>query len=196
MIWSPEYKHYADFQASNMWLQRLCDRNNLGATKLLGIGGDVDLADAAQKIANFKAAIAATGVTDPNCIYNADETGLFYAQMPSYVIVPNDAVGLRGGKSMVAEERVTLMLCASATGNKVPLLVIGRAVTPRAFYNGVHPPGTHYDQQSQAWITAELCQKWFLTIFLPAKRKQVGDKKAILFWDNLQSPQDYRPGRH
>ena len=61
-------------------------------------------------------------------IYNADEFGLFYATLPS-VTLHLSTEKCKGGK--YSKNRLTGLLAASATGEKLPLLVVGKAKKPR-----------------------------------------------------------------
>ena len=58
----------------------------------------------------------------PEDIYNCDETGLFFRALPDKTLAlkSEDA---KGGK--LAKERLTVLLCASATGEKeIPLVIL------------------------------------------------------------------------
>lgn len=65
----------------------------------------------------------------------------------------------KGGKK--AKERFTVLLCASATGEKLKPLVIGKANNPRCF-RGINKGslGIDYEANNKAWL------KYFLTGFL------------------------------
>jgi hypothetical protein len=73
-------------------------------------------------------------------VYNMDETGLFYRQLPNRSSVRKNkaARSARGTKSMKAKDRVTLYITTNATGTDlVPLSMIGKSENPRCFTN--HP---------------------------------------------------------
>ena len=55
-------------------------------------------------------------------IYNMDETALFYLMLPCYsVLMPEEDISTVRGKKK-SKERVTLTVCANATGShKLPL---------------------------------------------------------------------------
>lgn len=63
-------------------------------------------------------------------IFNANETGLFWRMLPDSTMAYHKEQ-VRGGKQ--SKERVTVLVGASATGEKLPLLVIGRSKNPRCF---------------------------------------------------------------
>ena len=66
-------------------------------------------------------------VTEPSRIYNADQTGLFYRQLPSRIYVKKGTErNIRGNKTHKDKERLTLMVACAADGTKVPLCVVGK----------------------------------------------------------------------
>lgn len=52
----------------------------------IGIAGDVDREEAEQKMTVYRDLVKSTGVTDPKCISNADETGLLFRCMPTFYL--------------------------------------------------------------------------------------------------------------
>lgn len=67
----------------------------------------------------------------PDNIYNAYGIGIFYKMLPDKTMEFKD-VNCNGGKKN--KERITAMVCANMSGtDKLPLLVIGRALHPRCF---------------------------------------------------------------
>lgn len=66
---------------------------------------------------------------NPSDIFNLDETGLFYKLLPNWTLCSEAKA--KGTKS--TKERVSVVLCTSYTGEKVPPLVIGKAAKPRSF---------------------------------------------------------------
>uniref|UniRef100_H3B1S3 HTH psq-type domain-containing protein n=1 Tax=Latimeria chalumnae TaxID=7897 RepID=H3B1S3_LATCH len=60
----------------------------------------------------------------PEDVYNADKVGLYYHALPNGSHVFKKTVHFRG---KVSKDRVTLMVCASMTGEKRPLLFIGKS---------------------------------------------------------------------
>ena len=111
---------------------------------------------------------------------------LFFRCTPSYVYADlSKAKELRGSSIMSSKDRVTLMVCTNAVGNRAPLMMIGKSEKPRAFLGKKNPNGIIYVHQANAWINTELASRWFREVFVPFKRKLLGDQEpAILFWDN------------
>ena len=92
---------------------------------------------------------------------------------------------MRGRSVMSSKDWVTLMVCTNAVGEKVPLMMIGKSKKPRAFYGIQKPSGIVYVHQENAWINSNIASMWFREVFVPFKRKLLGDKElANLFWDN------------
>ena len=63
-------------------------------------------------------------------VFNADETGLFFRGLPERSLVVKKGER-KGGKK--AKERITLLLCCSATGEKLEPLILGKSANPRCF---------------------------------------------------------------
>jgi hypothetical protein len=66
----------------------------------------------------------------PEDQFNADETGLFYRQMPRKSLIKKGEK-CKGGK--LSKERLSFLSRCSATGEKLEPLVIGNAARPRVF---------------------------------------------------------------
>jgi hypothetical protein len=56
-------------------------------------------------------------------LYNADQTGLFYKKMPNRIYLDKGNEDFHGVKQMKSKDRVTIMVCTSAEGEKLPLLI-------------------------------------------------------------------------
>ncbi|XP_038076054.1 tigger transposable element-derived protein 4-like [Patiria miniata] len=93
----------------------------------------------------------------PEDIYNADETGLFWQ------LLPENSLGFKGQSHHRRKEiktRITLLVCANMDGSdKLPLYAIGKNKKPRAFKNVCHLPIT-YTANKKAWMTSHLFDKW------------------------------------
>ena len=96
-------------------------------------------------------------VLTPEQVYNADETGLNWRQLPTKTFVTRDEKRVSGRKLL--KERITLMVCSNGAGShKLKLLVVGKSKNPRAFKNTiiVNLPVVCMNQ-SRAWVTREIC---------------------------------------
>ena len=67
--------------------------------------------------------------------------------------------GDTGNGSKTAKERVTVLVCASMTGEKMPLLLLGKSKKPRCF-RGVARLPVEYDSNRNAWMTATAFARW------------------------------------
>jgi hypothetical protein len=67
---------------------------------------------------------------EPQNIFNADETDLFYRALPDKTF-SYKGESCSGGK--IVKERLTVLLCVSMSGEKLKQLVIGKTVKPGCF---------------------------------------------------------------
>ena len=114
-----------------------------------------------------------------DCIYNADETGLFWKMKPEYSLY------VRGAKSSddkKCKDRLTILFCTNADGSDKHMpFVIGMSKKPRCF-QGVKKLPVAYDANNSAWMNTDLFQKWLLSF---DTRMKIFKKKIILFLDNF-----------
>ena len=77
-------------------------------------------------------------------VYNADQTNLQYRKLPNALFIDNEAKKkYEGAKEMKDQNSVTIMVCTSASGIKVPLAMAGREKKPECFRlteDGKTPP--------------------------------------------------------
>lgn len=91
----------------------------------------------------------------------------------------------------MSKERVTILHCVSMSGEKEPLLVIGKAAQPRAFkrLNGKALP-VMWKSNKKAWMTGDIMTEW-----LQQFDRKIGHqkRKILLFLDNAGShPQNLK----
>ena len=89
-------------------------------------------------------------------IYNADEFGLFYQGLPKKTL---HLKGERCSGGKYSKVRLTGMAAASATGEKLPMFVIGKSVKPRCFKHVKSLP-CRYRAQPKSWMTSFLFDEW------------------------------------
>jgi hypothetical protein len=134
-----------DFKSNNGWLQRFKERYNLSKQKICGEKGDVDT----DVVTNWIDKILPTIVNgyDPSCIYNCDETALFYKMLPEYTF---NKIGEQAFGEKKSKERITVLFCCNMDGSdKVLPFVIGKSKKPRVF-NGVKQLPVRYDNSNNA----------------------------------------------
>jgi len=130
-------------------------------------------------------------------LYNAVQTGLFFNKMPNRIYLDKDNADFRGVKQMKSKDRVTLMVCTSAAGEKAPLLMVGTAKQPLCFKfmcpNG--KPLMPYTDQVNAWFTKEVTIYWINTVLWPWHKQHFGDVCCILLLDNCKAHTDLNKSR-
>jgi hypothetical protein len=96
------------FKASNGWLQRFKDRHNLKLKALHGEATTVSEGDIEGERKRLKDLISQY---DPDDVYNADETALFWRMAPKKTLSNNPRPGEKMNK-----DRVSVMLGCNLTG--------------------------------------------------------------------------------
>ena len=90
-----------------------------------------------------------------------------------------------GSKQMKSKERITLMVCTAASGEKVPLAMVGKAKKPECFkLCKDHKPPMAYTHSSKGWFTRGVTKWWILEVFIPHHQKKWGNEPCILILDN------------
>ncbi|XP_051162414.1 tigger transposable element-derived protein 4-like [Leptopilina boulardi] len=136
-----------DFSASNGWFQGFKRRHDIVFKKLSGESKSVDVSVCNQWTKDLPNLLREY---DPEDIYNADETGLFFKCLPDKTFAFKEEK-CHGGKQ--SKKRITVLHCANMTGtDKLPLLVIGKSKRPRCF-KGVKTLPADYENNSKAWIS-------------------------------------------
>ena len=102
-----------------------------------------------------------------NRIYNADQTGLFFNKLPNRIYVDKAAKDYRGVKQMKSKDRVTLMVATSATGEKIPLFMVGKAKSPECFRLCDGKPPLPYYHQANAWFDKDVTVHWINRVLWP-----------------------------
>uniref|UniRef100_A0A8C3VQD3 JRK like n=1 Tax=Catagonus wagneri TaxID=51154 RepID=A0A8C3VQD3_9CETA len=176
-----------DFNPSAGWLTRFKQRHSIREINIRNerlIGDETAVEDFCN---NFRDFIERENL-QPEQIYNADETGLFWKCLPSRTSVIKGKCTVPGHKSI--EERVTVMCCANATGlHKLKLCVVGKAKKPHSFKSTdtSNLPVSYFSQKG-AWMDLSIFRQWFDKIFVPQVREHLRSKglqeKAVLLLDN------------
>ena len=91
---------------------------------------------------------------------------------------------IRGVKQKLDKNRITLIVCTSATGDKFPLAIIGTAAKPSCWCLCDNKPPLPYTSQKNAWFNKEVTSWWLKTVFSPKCSILHGEKKCILMLDN------------
>ena len=118
-------------------------------------------------------------------VFNADETGLFFRGLPEKsLVVKKDE--RKGDKK--AKERITLLLCCSATGEKLEPLIIGKSANPRCFRGiNVRTLNIRYESNRRARMTRDIFVAWLKSLNNKFRRQ---NRKILLFVDNCSAHPD------
>ena len=110
-------------------------------------------------------------------VFNADEFGLFYQCLPNktYHFKGENCSG--GKRSKV---RLTGMAAGSATGEKLPMFVIGKSKRPRCFKNVKSLP-CQYTAQKKSWMDSQIFEDWVRKI---DQKLRTDGRKIALIIDN------------
>jgi hypothetical protein len=203
---------HSDFLASVGWLAKFRERCDICSIKLHGEGGSCprEISESSRKSLQ-----ALTADYQPNLIFNADESALFYRQLPNKGFVfLNEAKSrqLRGYDEMSSKDRLTLHLCTNSDGSlRVPMLIIGQSKSPlslqvsyiisiniHSMQNHELPQNIFYQHQTNSWMTMNIFRVWLLEIFIPFVARYRGYNQVLLLLDNASShavpdlPEDVR----
>ena len=134
-----------NFQASDGWLRRWKERNNISFKIVSGESKSVT----PEMINAWSEMFPPTRLSnyDLKDIYNADEFGLFYQCLPNKTYQVSEK--FYGGK--LSKIRITGMAAANAMGDKLPMFIIGKAKNPRCFKNVEFLP-CRYRNQRNSWM--------------------------------------------
>lgn len=168
---------HTDFSCSSGWFDRFKKRNSVVSKSVHGESGTVDAATAdnwrSSRLTELRESYADSD------IFNLDEAALFYKMLPSRTFTPKGGAcsGVKQRK-----DRVTVLFGANATGEeKLPLLIIGKALKPRCFRNARLPNGVIYRANRAAWMTATLFEEYVRAIDNKMAKK---NRKVLFIVDN------------
>ena len=139
-----------DFKASYGWLDRWKNRHNV---VFRAISGEERLCTE-EMTASWAQTQLSTILSryDLRDIYNADEFGLFYQQLPTNSF---QLKGERCAGGKFSKVRLTVLAAGNATGEKLPMFVIGKAEKPRCFKDVTSLP-CQYKPQRKSWMDSEI----------------------------------------
>ena len=172
---------HCEFHCSSSWLEHFKARNNIAFRRMCGESSSVTPEMTSDWLSQTLPSLLAE--YKPEDIFNADETGLFWKCLPDKTMrFKGDRCN--GGKR--SKERITVMVCASMIGEKVPLLVIGKFKNPRCFKNVRSLPIT-YKANTRAWMISELFTSWIIDF---DKKFQRQNRNVALIIDNCLAHPD------
>ncbi|XP_041968768.1 tigger transposable element-derived protein 4-like [Aricia agestis] len=166
-----------DFNCSASWICRFKVRHNIIMGKITSETAHVDNnGSSSTNWLTLWPDLRRTFSDDE--IFNAYETGLFYNSMPHHTLTLKGANCSEGEMSSC---RFTVMIAANMSGTeKKKLLVIGKS---KPFAGGAESLSVDYAQNSRAWMTSDIFEKWLLDWDLHLGKK--GKKILLLVDDRL-----------
>nr|XP_054919021.1 tigger transposable element-derived protein 4-like [Dermacentor andersoni] len=171
--------HIDAFKASEGWCARFRERHGLIFKTVCGERGAVN-EDVANNWKNAQL-LEHIAAYDPNDIFKADETALFFKALPDKTVTMkgDPCIGSKRSK-----ERVTILLAANMTGTECwPLVVIGKAQKPRCFKNMPALP-VEYRAIKKAWVTSEIFRGWMQKLDRQFSAK---NPKVLMVLDNCST---------
>jgi len=178
------------FNASSGWMTRFKQRHGIRQLTIQGerLSSNAEAVD--EFCVEFQEYLQRENL-QPDQIYNADETGLYWKCLPTKTLASMKEKSAPGHKS--SKERITVMCCGNASGtHKMKLVVIGKAKKPRSF-KGTEIKNLPVDYYSQkgAWMNREIFEDWFKKKWVPEVQSFLKNKglpqKAVLLLDNAPS---------
>ena len=163
--WSVEFGH-ATFACSDGWLNKTMERHGFKQVNLHGEANDMTDDECAVLMVPWRKELQdlceELGV-GPECLHNADQSGLFYQKLPNSLCVDKDREKeFAGTKVMKEKTRITIMVCTAANGDKLPLAIIGKPKMPHCLklpVDKTNPP-MPYAHQSNAWFDKHVTVWW------------------------------------
>ena len=171
--------NHEDFKASSGWLDKFKKRFGISKKILSGESADIN----PIVVVEWKSKIhtICQGYEASN-IFNADETGIFWRQLPAGSLVQKTDK-CKGGK--FSKDRITVLLCCSFQGEKLKPLVIGKSQRPRAFKQiNLASFIVTWKFNTKAWMTRVIFAEWLSDL---NKSMILQKRKILLFLDNATS---------
>jgi hypothetical protein len=144
---------------------------------------------------------------DHKLIWNMDETGVYYDNVPTHTINAKGAKSVSINSSGHEKDRVTAVLCCNANGDKMPALIITKS-SDRTKLNVIErkpleiKKGEWVDvfitQNKNAWMTKEAMENWLQLVYMENDNKCYNNNnddgifssfddshaRSVLFMDN------------
>lgn len=171
--------NYTEFKASSGWLTKFKKRHDISFIVLSGESASADIIAANTFLKNIKPIL--NQFSNDN-IFNCDETALFYRWFSNKSFVHTSDIK-RGAKK--DKSRITIMLCCSMTGEKLPILILGTHKNPRSMkkYN-LKKFNILYKANKNAWMTKDIFFDWINDVNENLKKQ---NRKILLLLDNCSS---------
>lgn len=162
----------AEFKASNGWLEAFRKRNNIALKTIPGQAADADVGVGVKE--QEKRMPELSGGYEAKDIFNMDVTALLFRTIPDNTLIEKGKQCI-GGK--ISKERITVVLCCSATGEKMKPLVIYKSIKPACFKNvNINNLGVQWAYNRKCWMTSEIFLDWLRKL----NAKMVSEDRQII----------------
>jgi hypothetical protein len=170
-------RNLQSFVCSNRWIGDFKKRHHLILHSAIGTEDTISPSIVISAQHDLKVKLS---LFHPRDIYNADESSFFYRQLPTKSLV---LCGTPCKEQIQAKDRMTILLCCSAMGEKMRPLVIGKSERPRALKN-LSPVSIPciYRANTTAWITRKIFEEWLQNLNDAMKAEQ---RQICLILDNF-----------
>jgi hypothetical protein len=173
----PDFQGLKEPKWSCGWLEGFKKRYRIKKYKQSGESASADISGSGEEIARIQEVIKSYASKD---VYNTDETGLFWLQLPDTTLATKPQFG---GKKM--KNRITILPTASATGHKLDLWIISHFANPRPFgrnCRNIQGLPFVWKHNKKGWMTAVIFieyLRWFDT--------QMAGRKVLLLVDGFSA---------
>ena len=189
-----------NFMASNGWLQGFLRRKNIRNMKLTGESHSADDVAAKEFPGILKTLMEEKGY-HPDCVFNMDESGLFYKKMPRSTFLAKSMKQAHGRK--VDKSRITVLFCVNQTGTlKMKPLVVHTAKHPQCYRHlkDMSRAPVYWRASQKAWVTSSITQDWLLNCFVPETKRMCRQRghefKVCLLMDNCPAHKPFLQTLH
>lgn len=157
------------FSASNGWIWRFKKRHGIQLVKSYDVPSNNNIESDEELVEDFLQRVKDEDI-DSSHIYKMDETNLLWKALPDRMLIRS--IEKRIYESKTKEDRVTVGLCANASGtHKLPPLFVHRYEKPKALKHvRQHELPVVYKAQRQALMDHNVFADWLENHFKPAVR--------------------------
>ena len=173
----PDFQGLKEPKWSSGWLEGFKKRHRIKKYKQSGESASADISGSEKEIERLREVINSYASDD---VYNTDETGLFWLELPDNTLATK---AQSGGKKV--KNRITILPTASATGHKLDLWIIGHFANPRPFgrnCRNIQGLPFVWKHNKKGWMTAVIFieyLRWF--------DAQMAGRKVLLLVDGFSA---------
>lgn len=168
-----------NMKLSSGWVDKFKKRNKLTLKNIHGEAGATEGKDNEEIRKEFsKKLVEKIASYSPKNVFNADETGIFYKQMPVKSLLTKVRKGLKNYK-----DRVSVLLCANMDGSeKIKPLLIGKSERPIPLRKFDFTKYVSYSNSAKSWMNTDIFNNFLLNWDIKLK-----DRKICLVVDNCSA---------